>query len=81
MWINGLSLLNIFLNNIGGGTENTLSKCADDTKLCGAVTMLESKDAMESNPDRLERCVHVNLRKINKDRDNILQMGQGNPKH
>ncbi|PKU41563.1 pro-neuregulin- membrane-bound isoform [Limosa lapponica baueri] len=41
--------------HMDGGIESTLRNLADNTKLCGAVDMLEGKDAIQRDLDRLER--------------------------
>ncbi|PKU39832.1 dtw domain-containing protein 2 [Limosa lapponica baueri] len=51
----GLVLLKIFVGNMGRGMECTLSKFTDDTKLCGAVNMLEGRDAIQRDLDKFER--------------------------
>ena len=50
----GLALFNIFVGDMDSGIERTLSKFADDTKLCGVVNMLDRRDAIQRDPDRVK---------------------------
>ncbi|GAB0188523.1 mitochondrial enolase superfamily member 1 [Grus japonensis] len=77
----GLSQFNIFVGDMDSGTECTLSKFANDTKLCGAVHTLERRDAIQWGLNRLEKWALENLMKFNKAKCKVLHMGWGNPKY
>ena len=74
------SVFNIFVGDMDSSIECSLSEFADDTKLNGAVDMLEGRDAIQRELDRLERCAHVSLMKFNKAKCKVLHLGRGNPK-
>ncbi|PKU47027.1 rna-directed dna polymerase from mobile element jockey-like [Limosa lapponica baueri] len=77
----GLVLFNIFVGHVDSGTECTLSKFANDTKLCVVIDRLEGRDAIQRDLDRLDRWVCVSLMKFKKAKCKVLHMGRGNPKH
>ncbi|PKU47466.1 rna-directed dna polymerase from mobile element jockey-like [Limosa lapponica baueri] len=71
----------VLFNIMERGTECTLSQFANHTKLCGAVNMLEGRDAIQRDLDRLERRTGANLMKFNHAKCKVLHLGHGNPKH
>ncbi|GAB0179582.1 mitochondrial enolase superfamily member 1 [Grus japonensis] len=77
----GPAQFNIFVGNMDSGMECTLSKFANDTKLCGVVDMLEGRDAIQRDLERLERWARANRMKFNKAKCKVLHVGQRNPKH
>ncbi|GAB0209956.1 mitochondrial enolase superfamily member 1 [Grus japonensis] len=77
----GPAQFNIFVGDMDSGLECTLSKFADDTKLCGVVYMLEGRDAIQRDLDRLERWACANRMKFNKAKCKVLRVSRRNPKH
>ncbi|PKU44508.1 rna-directed dna polymerase from mobile element jockey-like [Limosa lapponica baueri] len=77
----GTVLFNIFVRDMDSGIECTLSKFPNDTELCGAVSMLEGRDPIQRDLDRLERWASANLMRFNQAECKVLHLGHGNPKH
>jgi len=55
----GPVLFSIFIS--GSRTKCILSKLTGDTKLSGVVDMLEGRDAIQRDLDKLKKWAHVNL--------------------
>ncbi|KAF4792207.1 hypothetical protein TURU_123318 [Turdus rufiventris] len=75
----GLTPFNILSvgNIMDSGIKGTLSKFATNTKLCGAVNMLERRDVIQRDLDRLERWDCANPMKA---KAKVMYLDQSNPR-
>ncbi|KAJ7398451.1 hypothetical protein BTVI_125481 [Pitangus sulphuratus] len=74
----GPILFNIFINDRDSGIECTISKFADNTKLSVRIDLLEGRDAIQRDLNRLHTWAHM---KFNKAKYKVLNLGQDNPQY
>ena len=64
----GPALFNIFISDLDEGVKSTLFKFADDTKMWGEVGMVEGKDRLHLDLDRLQGWADENRMGFNPDK-------------
>lgn len=75
----GARTFDIFINSPDHGTEGRIYKFVHNAKLWGAVNMLEDRDAILRDLDRLEQWAGRDLRGFSEGKGSVLQLGQNNP--
>lgn len=74
----GVMLINNLINDLDDGTEHTLSMLVDDIKLGVVVDTKESRASVQRDLNKLEDWAERNPMKFNKDKSEVINIGQSN---
>jgi len=77
----GPVLFHLLINDLDDGTQCTLSKFADDTKLGGVADTSEGCAAIPACPGLADTWAERNLMKFSKGKCRVLYLGRNNPMH
>jgi len=68
-------------NDTDSGTKCTLSRFANDVKLCGVVDTLEGRDATQRDLDKTEKWACADLLSFKRAKCRVLHLGWGNARY